>query len=148
MRSGFVRSRGDGRTATRARPGIPRSPQTRSCRGRKTQRRFCPISSGGRVCVRGGVQFAGVVRKNRSVPSPRRFTAQPISCGDLAYSFVFVFSSCCFPSQAFPFVVLENEKNAISPSSPPEFQLLRSGDTPSLWPPLALRELGRRRLNH
>lgn len=71
-----------------------------------------------RAGVRGGVQFEGVVRKNRSVPSLRQFTAQPISCGDLAYSFVFVFSSCCFPSQAFPFVVLENEKNAISPSSP------------------------------
>lgn len=76
--------------------------------------------AGGRARVRGrgGVQFEGVVRKNRSVPSLRQFTAQPISCGDLAYSFVFVFSSCCFPSQAFPFVVLENEKNAISPSSP------------------------------
>lgn len=77
--------------------------------------------AGGSVCctgVWGGVQFEGVVRKNRSVPSLRQFTAQPISCGDLAYSFVFVFSSCCFPSQAFPFVVLENEKNAISPSSP------------------------------
>lgn len=81
---------------------------------------FCLILEGGRARVRGrgGVQFEGVVRKNRSVPSPRQFTAQPISCGDLAYSFVFVFSSCCFPSQAFPFVVLENEKNAISPSSP------------------------------
>lgn len=81
---------------------------------------FCLILEGGRARVRGrgGVQFEGVVRKNRSVPSLRQFTAQPISCGDLAYSFVFVFSSCCFPSQAFPFVVLENEKNAISPSSP------------------------------
>lgn len=94
----------------------------RLCNLRKIKCRLFLSYFGGRGCVcagvRGGVQFEGVVRKNRSVPSLRQFTAQPISCGDLAYSFVFVFSSCCFPSQAFPFVVLENEKNAISPSSP------------------------------
>lgn len=123
MSSGFIKTKGCGPHEEMLISGILGAPG--GCNFRKIKCRlflsyFGGLGGGRGVCagVRGGVQFEGVVRKNRSVPSLRQFTAQPISCGDLAYSFVFVFSSCCFPSQAFPFVVLENEKNAISPSSP------------------------------
>lgn len=71
--------------------------------------------------------FDRVVRKNRSVPRLRRFTAQPISCGDLAYSFVFVFSSCCFSFSSILFCCLiEWEKCHLS--------FYTHTQTPVVWP--------------
>lgn len=126
-------------------PGNKTEPDSSQPRGRPAAGRARPLPTipgglvpceqlagpgpGGSEAARGAVPGAGPVRGGTRGPDlprsrawracRRRFTAQPISSADLARSFVFVLSSRCSPSQAFPFVVLENEENAISSWSPP-----------------------------
>lgn len=78
-------------------------------------------------------------------PAGRRWAAQPTSCAGpqprllclcipLLRRLLRRHSLCCLRNEKMP-----------SPPGAPGARALRAGDTPSLWPPLALHELGRGR---